>query len=102
MNQLERQDEAIASITDALVEKGFQEYQAAPLADAIYHKLAQTFNGLRIRFSVDAKILQQRDDNVRQHWHNGLHRDKICKAFDISQRTFYRIINKPESDECSE
>lgn len=94
MANLETQDQAIASITDLLVEKGYQEYQAAPLADAIYQKLAATFKGTRVRFSSDARALQKRDDLVRADWDKGMHRDTICSNRNISKRTFYRIIGK--------
>lgn len=92
MANIDRIDQAIASITDVLLEAGMHEYQAAPLADKIYNGLAKSFDGERVRFSVEAKALHEREQRVLDAWNKGDHRDAICERNHISSRTFYRIV----------
>jgi Mor family transcriptional regulator len=73
-------------------ELGFDEQVAGTIAEALIRGLSKRLRGQSI-YIPSAPYISERNAAIRRR-NNGKNRDELCKEFDISHKTFYKIINE--------
>lgn len=71
---------------------GFKDDIAKPLADAIVKKIQASWGGREIYIPVDRDNVE-RNQAIKAQF-NGRNHDEICRSYDISPRTLYRVIQR--------
>jgi Mor family transcriptional regulator len=76
----------------ARAELGFDEQVAGTIAEALIRGLSKRMRGQSI-YIPSAPYISERNAAIRKE-NNGRNRDELCSKYDISLKTFYKIINE--------
>jgi Mor family transcriptional regulator len=76
----------------ARTELGFDEQVAGTIAEALIRGLSKRMRGQSV-YIPSAPYISQRNEAIRKK-NNGRNRDELCAEYDISLKTFYKIINE--------